>query len=396
MKPLVLSFIFLLIYCMPAESQIRRLDGSSLNVDSLSQHIQYLMRVAKVSGVAVSVFNQNKPVFSKTFGLADVPAKKPLHTNTVLYGASFSKAVFAYTVMQLVQEKKLDLDKPLVDYLSIPLQDFKFEDKERGYQDLSKDERHKKITARMCLSHTSGLPNWRWFEPDEKLNIKFEPGSRYSYSGEGMQFLQFILMQIMKSDYETLVQERVFKPLGMRNTSQLWQKRFETNFSYGHNTKGEIHDFEKWDRAGAAGTMSTTLEDYTKFFSALMSHKGLSEPIFEEMIRPQVRIKAGAQFGPLSKVDGSDNDEVELSYGLGLGLIKTPYGKAFFKEGHDEGWGHYSIAFPSQGIGIVIMTNNDNGESIFKPLLEYAIGDVYTPWRWNNYVPYDQKAALEL
>ena len=62
---------------------------------------------------------------------------------------------------------------------------------------------------------------------------------------------------------------------------------------------------------------------------------------------------------------------------------------AFFKEGHDEGWGHYSICFPDKGIAIVIMTNNDNGESIFKELLATAIGDIFTPWEWENYIPYN-------
>jgi D-alanyl-D-alanine-carboxypeptidase/D-alanyl-D-alanine-endopeptidase len=396
MKQLIIVLFFLLIQRLPAQSQtIKRLDGTSLSADSLSKKILELMQVANVSGVAVSVFNNNKPVFSKTFGLANVPAKKPLNAGTVMYGASFSKAVFAYTVMQLVQEKKLDLDKPLHEYLSIPLPEFMFTDRERGYQDLKLDQRYKKITARMCLAHTTGFPNWRWIEPDEKLKIKFEPGSRYSYSGEGIQLLQFVIMHITEKDYETLVQHRVFKPLGMRNTSQLWQKRFERDFSYGHNEKGQVHDFEKWDAAGAAGSMSTTLVDYTKFFGALMAHKGLLSATFDEMIRPQVRIRALAQFGPFAKVEGSDNDDIQLSYGLGLGLIQTPYGTAFFKEGHDDGWGHYSIAFPDRRVGIVIMTNNDNGESIFKPLLDYAIKDLYTPWRWNNYVPYNEKVAEE-
>jgi hypothetical protein len=76
-----------------------------------------------------------------------------------------------------------------------------------------------------------------------------------------------------------------------------------------------------------------------------------------------------------------------------VGVLITPYGKAFFKEGHDNGWGHYSICFTKEKIGIIIMTNNDNGERIFKELLEYAIGDIYTPWQWENYIPFDKNTT---
>lgn len=370
---------------------IAGIDGSKISADSLNAKIEYLMKKANVSGVAVSVFNSNKPIFSKTYGLADVKNNKPLLQSSIMYGASFSKTVFAYIVMQFVQENVIDLDKPLVEYLAQPLPDYIIKGKRRGYQDLKDDERYKKITARMCLSHTTGFPNWRWFEEDKKIKFKFDPGTRYSYSGEGLYLLQFVIEQITGKDYETISQERVFKPLGMNNTSQVWQTRFESNSCFGHNANGEPYELNKWKDANAGGSMSTTLEDFTKFYTALINSKGLSKKVFNEMTSPQIRIKSKSQFGPFAKVDGSDNDAIELSYGLGVGVFKTPFGHAFFKEGHDEGWGHYSICFPDKKTAIVIMTNNDNGESIFKELLAYAIGDTFTPWRWENYIPYNQK-----
>ena len=349
------------------------------------------MQAANVSGVAVSVFNNNKPVFSKTFGLANVQKNEPLRQTSIMYGASFAKMVFASIAMQYVHEKVLNLDKPLVEYLNKPLVDYKINGWKRGYQDLRTDDRYKKITSRMCLTHTTGFPNWRWFEADKKLKIKFEPGSKYSYSGEGLYLLQFVIEQITGKDYETISQERIFKPLAMLNTSQVWQKRFDENICYGHNDKGEAYELMKWKEASAGGSMSTTLADFTKFYTALMAGKILTNQSFTEMTRTQVRIKSRSQFGPLSKVDSTDNDNIELGYGLGVGVFKTPYGKAFFKEGHDDGWGHYSVCFPAQKTAIIIMTNNDNGESVFKELLAYAIGDNFTPWQWENYIPYNQK-----
>ena len=150
--------IFFLIYfvvwltpaVVPAQS-IRPFDDSTIQTDSLQHRIQYLMKEANVSGVALAVFNQNKPVFGQIFGLADVPQQKPLVASSVLYVHSF---------------------------------------------------------------------------------------------------------------YETLSQQRVFKPLGMRNTSQIWQSRFDSAVAYGHNAEGKPYELMYWKEASAGGSMSTTLADY--------------------------------------------------------------------------------------------------------------------------------------
>jgi CubicO group peptidase (beta-lactamase class C family) len=387
----LLTTVFTFITTLTFGQTIKKIDGTKASLDNLNAKIEYLMKTAKVSGLAVSIFNNNKPIFSKTYGLADVQHKIAFQQTSIVYGASFSKTVFAYIAMQFVQEKVIDLDKPLIEYLAKSLPDYIIKGKRKGYQDLKDDERYKKITARMCLSHTTGFPNWRWFEADKKIKIKFDPGTRYSYSGEGLYLLQFVIEQITGKDYETISQERVFKPLGMTNTSQIWQTRFDSNICYGHNANGEPYELNKWKDANAGGSMSTTLEDFTKFYTALINSKGLSKNGFKEMTSPQIRIKSRSQFGPFAKVDSTDNDNIQLSYGLGVGVFKTPFGSAFFKEGHDDGWGHYSICFPDKKVAVVIMTNNDNGESIFKEFLEYSVGDIFTPWRWENYTPYDQK-----
>ena len=384
-----LTAIFLTVSAITFGQSIKRIDGSKITADSLNARIEHLMKVANVSGIAVSVFNDNKPIFSKTYGLADVQKNVPLEKTSVMYGASLSKMVFAYIVMQYVEEKVIDLDKPLVHYLKQSLPDIKIEGFRRGYHDLKDDKRYEKITARMCLTHSTGFPNWRWFEADKKLKIKFEPGTRYSYSGEGLYLLQFVIEQLTGKDYETISQERVFKPLGMANTSQVWQTRFDSHICYGHNAKGEPYELMKWKEANAGGSMSTTLEDFTKFYTAFINNKGLTTKTFTEMTSQQIRIKSRSQFGPLANVDGIDNDNIQLGYGFGVGTFTTPYGRAFFKEGHDDGWGHYSVSFPDKKIAVVIMTNNDNGESIFKEFLAYSIGDKFTPWRWENYIPYN-------
>ena len=400
MKQRIFCFLIVLSIGTGATCQtIQRIDGTTIAADSLTSKITDWLRSAGVSGLAISVFNQNQPVYSRTFGLADVPNRVPLRDSTVLYGASESKLVFAYVVMPLVQEKILDLDKPLVSYLDSPLIAYHFPGKYKGYQDLAGDDRYTKITARTCLDHTTGFPNWRWIEGDQKLKIKSDPGTRYSYSGEGLVLLQFVIEKILGKDYETIAQERVFNPLGMASTSYVWQARYEGHFAYGHNASGQPYPIARRHSPSAAGSMSTTLADFTKFYTALISSqriaegsgKGISPESFNEMTRTQITIRSVKQFGPLARVDSTTNDAIKLGYGLGVGVFQTPYGRAFFKEGHDDGWGHYTVCFPDKQIAIIIMTNNDNGESIFKALLAYAIGDTFTPWQWENYIPYDQK-----
>jgi CubicO group peptidase (beta-lactamase class C family) len=109
------------------------------------------------------------------------------------------------------------------------------------------------------------------------------------------------------------------------------------------------------------------------------------------MFTPNIKINSKKQFGPMSLEKTNANDSIGLNYGLGWGILKSPYGNGYFKEGHAEGFQHYSILFPEKRIGILLMSNSDNAESIFKEVLELGIGDTYTPWYWEDYIPYDLK-----
>jgi CubicO group peptidase (beta-lactamase class C family) len=147
-------------------------------------------------------------------------------------GASFSKVAFSYLVMQLVASKIIDLDTAVQKYLPRRIPDY------AEYGDLIGDRRYEKITARMLLSHTSGFPNLRWLNPDRKLNINFEPGSRYAYSGEGIQLLQLVVETVTRRPLQVLMEERVFKPLKMSRTSMVSEQRFEDNYANGYDEWG--------------------------------------------------------------------------------------------------------------------------------------------------------------
>jgi len=243
----------------------------------------------------------------------------------------------------------------------------------------------------MCLDHTTGFHNWRFYEADQKLRVNFPPGSKYNYSGEGMVYLQVVLEHMLGKSLEELMKEKIFTPLGMKNSSYQWQPAFEKDYAVGHNTTGELYEKDKDNDARSASTFETTLDDYTLFTRAVLQNKILKLSTTKQMFTPQIRLKSIQQFGPLSMRDSTGNDGIQLSYGLGWVLLQSPYGTGAFKEGHGDGFQHYSIIFPKQGTGIIIMSNSDNAESIFKELLETAIGDKFTPWYWENYIPYNQK-----
>jgi len=369
---------------------IRRIDGSSINADSLDQRVKQLIEKARVTGLCLTVFNNNQPVFARTYGYAIAATQQPMTPSTALYGLSLSKAVFAHLVMQLVDEKKIDLDKPLVNYLPRSLMTYTFPGKLSSYKDLETDERYKKITARMCLTHTTGFPNFRWFEPDKKLRIKFEPGTRVSYSGEGLYFLQVIIQEITGRDLESLAREYIFAPCDMPTSSYVWQPGYEKAYAVGHDDKNDSTFFPRRPLPNAAGSLTTTMEEFNRFYTMLINGRRLSKQSFNKMTQSQIRIRSVKQFGPLSWKDSTLNDNIQLGYGLGYVVLHSPYGPAYFKEGNDVGWGHYCIAYPDKKIAVVILTNSHNGESIFKDLLQEAIGDIYTPWYWENYIPWYQ------
>lgn len=356
-----------------AGQSVPRLDGSLVSVAEIDATVLRVMRAGRVPGVAVAILDEGKVVFQKAYGMRDVERRLPLTVDSVLAGASFTKSVFAYMVMQLVAEGKMDLDRPVHTYLPRALPSY------RDYRDLAGDLRYRKITARMLLSHTSGLPNFRGESEDRKLRIYFEPGARYAYSGEGIQLLQMVVEAVTGTPVAELMRARVFGPLGMTRTSMVSEARFENDYANGYDERGRSmgHQQRRW--ASAGGSMQTTVRDFARFLAAVVNGER------EEMLRPQIAIRSRRQFPTLDPAVTDANDGIRLSYGLGWGLYWTPYGKAFFKEGNDGGFRCYTVMFDGLRRGIVLMTNSANGEGIFGELLETLQGNTFTPLEWEGY-----------
>jgi CubicO group peptidase (beta-lactamase class C family) len=338
------------------------------------------MQAAHVTGAGIALFNHGTLVYLKAFGFRDTQKHLPLTPDSIMTAASLTKPVFATVVMRLVHERVIDLDEPVYEYLRKPLPEYP------RYRDLAADLRYKQITMRMLLDHTSGFPNWRRFMPGKRLRIYFQPGSRFAYSGEGIALAQMVVETVTRQPIAELMNERIFQPLGMTRTSMVWQQRFEENFANGYDQNGRSLGPERRKIGDAAGGMQTTLRDYARFVRAVLDG-GFPDPDSRRlMLSPQTHIFSAHEFPSLATEENAIGDEpIHLSYGLGWGLFWTPYGKAFFKEGHDEGWRHYVVCFDAPRTAMLIMTNSSNGEDIYDGLLRTLLGDTFTPLEWEGF-----------
>ncbi|MEM6629590.1 MAG: serine hydrolase domain-containing protein, partial [Bacteroidota bacterium] len=160
-----------------------------------------LIETHGIPGISVAIIDDGSVIYNAAYGVKANDTNKPVDTQTIFSAASLSKQVFTYAVMKLVESGSIDLDRPLYQYLE--------------FEDLMHDERHSKITARMVLSHSSGLPNWR----NGKLELQFDPGEEYQYSGEGFVYLGKVVEHLQQKEINQVINELVFIPLGMSNSS---------------------------------------------------------------------------------------------------------------------------------------------------------------------------------
>jgi CubicO group peptidase (beta-lactamase class C family) len=389
--PVMLCFRLVIAFCLCAacspcalaqRQSVTRLDGTRITAAQIDAAVAKSMQQARVTGAGIAILNGGKIAYLKAYGFRDTERRLLLTPDSVMTAASLSKPAFATMVMTLVHEGIIDLNKPVYSYLPKPLPDYP------NYADLAADPRYKLITARMLLDHASGFPNWRRFMPGKELRIYFMPGSRFGYSGEGIALAQMVVEAVTKENIEQLMNERLFYPAGMRRTSMVWEPRLESDFANGYDEQGKSLGPQRRERGDAAGGMQTTLRDYALFVQAVLSGKIPDAHSRQMMLSPQIQIFSAHEFPSLAiETNAAADRAIRLSYGLGWGLFWTPYGKAFFKEGHDEGWRHYVVCFDGPKSGILIMTNSSNGEDMYDFLLRTLLRDTFTPLEWEGFRP---------
>ncbi len=359
----------------------QRLDGTALQIADIDRLVAAQMAIAPIPGLAIALVGDGEPII-RTFGQRDVAKSLPLLPDTVMYGASLTKPAFAYMVMQLVDAGQVDLDRSIADYLPKPLPDY------LKYRDLAGDERWRRLTLRILLSHTSGFGNFGFLEPDSKLRFHRDPGSRYGYSGEGINLAQFVLETGLGLNVGAEMQARLFDRFGMLGTSMVWRDDFAGNLAQGYAANGALLGHNARKSVRAAGSMDTTPADFARFLAAVARGEGLTPRSKAEMLRRQVLIDSATQFPTIQSARTTKWRRIRLGYGIGWGLFQTRWGQAWFKEGHDDGTANYAICVAAKTpLCLLLMANSPVAEQVFPALVDGLLGPVGLPVEWEGYGP---------
>ena len=314
------------------------------------------MKHYHVPGVSIAVFDEGQILWARGFGLADIPANKPVTPETLFQAASVSKSVTAFAALQLVQQGKLNLDedvnRKLVSW-KVPENEF---------------TRNEKVTLRRLLSHTAGLNvasvgGYLAGEPlpttvqildgqkpanNEPVRVDRTPGKEFRYSGGGYVAVQLLLMDVTHKPFPDLLHDLVFEPLGMTHSTfevplrkSLWTEAAKPYASNGTPAEG---GWPLGYPAMAPAGLWTTPSDLARFAMEVQKaydghSKLLSSALAHEMVAYQ-------------------SDEI---YGLGVALAQRRHPLRFWHSGANGNYKCLFEAFAATGQGLVIMTNGDGG-----------------------------------
>jgi CubicO group peptidase (beta-lactamase class C family) len=346
--------------------------GDSLINGNILQRMQEL----NVKGVSIAVIRDYKIDWAKAYGWADSVEGREATTNTRFQAASISKSLNSLGLLRLVQDKKIDPEADINNYLRT----WKF-----PYDTASKD---KKINVYQLLSHTAGLdihgfpgysrsasiPNvYQVLKGEKPANTKkvrslFEPGLKFKYSGGGTTITQLLITDLALMRYADYMQLEVLSPLGMTNSSYSQPPSDTTVLASGHDSDGGRIEgkFHIYPEQAAAG-LWTTPTDLAKYIidcqKALEGRSG-------KLLSKEMMAKRMAPYG-------------DSSAALGVFIAKKG-GRAYFNHnGSNAGFLCASYGSLEGGDGVVVMTNSESF-AIIEELTNsvarvYGWKDFYTP-----------------
>ena len=332
---------------IPDKGVLHHFDAATAK--QVDHFIETYQQYYNIPGVSLALIKDGKLVYYKTYGVKNTFTKEPVDSNTLFEAASVTKPVFSFAVQRLAERGVIDLDKPL--YLYLP------------YPDIAYDDRYKLMTARHVLTHRTGFPNWRYMNPDGKLDLKFTPGTGYGYSGEGFEYLKMVVQQITGKKVEQVLQEEVIQPIG------LWHTFFSRNDSLRRMVaNGHFDGLPNYDELpespGMAYSMHTEAKIFTRFMLYLLEQKGLSAKTYDEM------------FSKHSDYNIGPNDEkpkFPVYMGESLEIRETPLGKSF---GHGGNNGDFKCTFrvyKDLKMGYVLFTNSNTSDQLLQHIGEFLV-----------------------
>lgn len=363
MHYLIINFLKLLrsstlLFLLLALSQIAHAQHREQEIAKIAKEVGSPgIQVAYQKGKQLELFAKGV----KKYGTEDL-----VNQNTRFQAASLTKVVAAYAFFRLMDKGIIELDKPLMHYYT--------------YDRLSHTPHGDKITARMVLTHRSGLLNWEGDVPSSAwrstpLTLQFEPGEDYMYSGEGFYFLQETLEFITKKSFQQLAEEEVIIPLGLTHTNFVWNDTLSVDAAYGHYTMEQPRRLGKYAKTNAAYTLYTTASDYIQFVQqALIKGKGLKNNTRQLMLTKVAEAKKAAQPSP---------DDKYVPCALGMRMQINEKGIAYWHTGSNPGFRCFFITYPARKESLVAFMNTDTGFPAMEKLMKLFLDKNQTFWAYD-------------
>ena len=338
--------------------------GASLEVfaDHVDASVATATRRDRVPGVAVALVRDGEVAWTRAYGVADVERGERMTVDAVFHTGSISKPVTAWGVRRLVEQGRIGLDDPVVEYAP----DLRIE----GATSLS-DE----VTVRRALSHKTGAwlgPLGREYPVDQApppaidalardLRFVAPPGTTFRYSNHGFDLLELVVERASGRPFAAYMRDEVLGPLGMDDASFAWRDAASGRVPMGYDLRGRpVTPFVYATKA--SGGLFATVRDVARFVAASARPGGravLSGPAVRELHTPVVSIPGA--FGVVA--DG---------YGLGHFVEELAGDRtAVWHGGQGHGWMTHLHAVPELGAGIVVLTNSQRSW----PLISLLVRD---------------------
>ena len=328
------------------------------------------MSEARIPGLAIGVVEDGHLVYSRGFGVMKLgDPSHPVTPETLFHMASITKPFVATSVMQLLEQGKVDLDAPVTKYLP--------------YFQLQ-DPRYKSITVRQMLTHTSGMPdvrNYWWNKPEyddgsleryvrslTDKQLRWQPCSKFAYSNMAFEVLGDLVAKVSGKSFEDYVEANILNPLGMKSSTLLFKKADPAKLAAGHTlSKGKVIPIAHYpyNRAHTpSSNLHSSVEDMARWIGAninrgeLDGQRILKSSTYEVLWKPAATVQGLGQVG--------------ISWFLGE-LKGEPIVK---HSGGDDGFLTHVAFSPSHRAGVVMMINFDRTaiKKIWEKALLIALG----------------------
>jgi CubicO group peptidase (beta-lactamase class C family) len=333
----IMRMFLLLVGAIATVITTARADDLTARVD---EYLKSEMTTQKIPGVAVAVIEQGRVVLAKGYGLANVEHGVPVDADTIFQSGSLGKQFTAALIMLLAEDGKLAIEDPLSKYFpAVP-------------------ESWRAITIRHLLTHTSGIPDYadssfdlqRNYSEDELLRLsfglklEFTPGSRWNYSNTGYMLLGFVAQRVGGSSYESMLQGRIFAPLGMKTARVISEADIVAHRAGGYRLVGETLKNQEWVapilNTTADGCLYFSLTDLIAWDQGWRSGALLSKASWAQMLSP-VRLNSGKTY--------------PYGFGIGLGMVNGQ--KVERHGGAWQGFKTYRARYLSDDFSVLVLAN---------------------------------------